>query len=57
MKLSANEYRNRAYECEKQAAHTKDLDVKTHYLELSKSWRFMAEQAELMEKEKKKSSS
>jgi hypothetical protein len=55
MILRAAEYRDRADKCEHEAARTNDLDVKAHYLDLAKSWRLLAEQAELTEQEKKKS--
>jgi hypothetical protein len=55
MILSAAEYRDRADKCEHQAARTNDPDVKAHYLDLAKSWRLLAEQADLVELEKKKS--
>jgi hypothetical protein len=49
---SANEYRERAGECERQAKRAHNATAKEQSLDLAKAWHLLAEQAERTERRK-----
>jgi len=46
MRLSAEEYRARAAQCERMAERNRDPTLKAQYLELARQWRDLAQQVE-----------
>jgi hypothetical protein len=49
MSVKAGSYRVRADECDRRAAVTFDLDLRTLYHEVAAQWRAVAEQAEQLD--------
>jgi len=46
MRLSAEDYRARAAQCERMAERNRDPTLKAQYLELASQWRDLAQQVE-----------
>jgi hypothetical protein len=54
MDSRAQRYRECAVECERMASGVSDPSIKALYLDLAKQWRAMAEQADILDRERLK---